>query len=101
LLGDLRFDAINLVADIDAIGHGPFVVIFGDEVLVEETDSLLGGRGGEADEKGVEVFQHLPPEIVNGAMTFVGDHEIERLNGNGGIVGDFLGAGIGLAKLIG
>ena len=101
LLGDLCFDAINFVADIHAIGDGALVVVFGDEVLVEKADGLLGRRRGEADEEGVEVFEHLPPEIVNGAVTFVGDNEIKRLNGNGGIVGNFLGAAIRSADFVG
>ncbi len=52
-------DAVDVVADIDAVGHGLLVAVLHDEVLVEEAEGLLGGRGGEADEKGVEVFQHL------------------------------------------
>ena len=41
LLGDLRFDAVDVVADIHAIGDGALVVVFRDEVLVEEADGLL------------------------------------------------------------
>ena len=62
-----------------------------DEVLVEEAEGLLGGRGGEADEGGVEVFQHLAPEVVDGAVALVGDDEVEGLDGDGGVVGDGLG----------
>ena len=95
LLGDLRSDPIDFVADVDAIGDGALVVVFRDEVLVEEADGLLDGRGGEADEKRVEVFEDLPPEIVDGAMAFVGDDEVEGFDGNGGIVGDVLRAAVG------
>ena len=52
LLGDIRFYPINLVADVDAVGYGALMVVFHDEVLVEEPDGLLGGRGGEADDEG-------------------------------------------------
>ena len=38
-----------------------------------QTMGLLGRRGGEADEIGVEVFEHLPPEIVDGSVAFIGD----------------------------
>ena len=76
------------------------MVVFHHEVLVEEPDGLLGGRGGEADKERIEVFQHLPPEIVDGTVAFVGDDEIERLDGNGGVVGDLLWAGIGGADLV-
>ena len=48
LLGDARFDAIDVVADVDAIGDGALVVVFGDAVLVEVGDGLRRGRGGEA-----------------------------------------------------
>ena len=48
-------------AHLIAISHGAFVVVFGDKVLIEETDGLLRRRSGEADEMRVKVFQHLPP----------------------------------------
>ena len=37
---------------------------------------------------GVEVFEHLPPEIVDGAVAFIGDDEVEFLDREGGIVFD-------------
>jgi len=55
----------------------------------KEPEGLLRRRDGEADEEGVEVFEHLPPEAVEGAMAFVGDDEVEGFDGNGGVVGDF------------
>ena len=79
LLGGLRFDAIHHVADVHAIGDGALVVVFGDEVLIEEADRLLAGRSSEPDEEGVEVFEDLPPEVVDGAVAFIGDDEIEGL----------------------
>ena len=92
LLGDLRLDAIDVVADVDAIGDGALVVVFHHEVLIEEADGLLRGRGGEADEEGVEVFEHLPPEVVDRAVALVGDDEVEGLDGDRGVVGDVLRA---------
>ncbi|OQB89789.1 MAG: hypothetical protein BWX84_02255 [Verrucomicrobia bacterium ADurb.Bin118] len=80
--GGLGADAINFVADVDTIGHGALVIVFHHEILVKEADGLLGGRGGEADEEAVEVFEHLPPEIVDRAVTFIGDDEVERFDGN-------------------
>ncbi len=62
------------------------MVVFHHEVLLEEAEGLLGRRGGEADERGIEIIQHLPPEIVDGAMAFVGDDEIEFLDGERGVV---------------
>ena len=92
-LGDPGFDAIDVVTDVHTIGDGALVVVFGDAVLVEVGDGLRRGRGREADERGVEVFEHLPPEVVDGAMALVGDDEIELLDGDGGVVGDVAGAG--------
>ena len=80
LLGDLRFDPIDFVADVHAIGDGALVIVFGDEVLIEEADSLLARCRGEADEEGVEVFEDLPPEVVDGAVAFIGNDEVEGLD---------------------
>ncbi len=95
LLGDLGADAIDFVADIHAIGDGALVVVFHHEVLIEEADGLFARRGGQADEEGVEVFEHLPPQAVDGAMAFIDDDEVEGLDGDGGIVGDVLRAAVG------
>ena len=84
--GDFGVDLIHVIADVDAIGDGLLVGVFGDDVLVEKAEGALIGGGREADERGVEVIQHLLPEVVNAAMTFVDDNEIESLDGNGGIV---------------
>ena len=86
--GDRGADAVDVVVDVDAVGHGLLVGVFHDQVLVEEAEGLLGGRGGEADEVGVEVFEHLPPEVVDGAVAFVGDDDVEGLDGDGRVVVD-------------
>ncbi len=90
-LGDGGLDAVDVVVDVDTVGHGHFVVVFHHQVLVEEAEGLLAGRGGEADEVGVEVFQHLRPQVVDGAVGFVGDDDVEGLDGDAGIVFDGLG----------
>ena len=77
MFGDFGANAVNVVADIHAICDGALVGIFADEIFIEEADGLLARRGGETDEKGVEVFEHLAPQIVDGAMAFVGDDEVE------------------------
>jgi len=87
-MGSGGVDAVDVAPDIHAIGHGLFMVVFHDEVLLEEAEGLLGRRGGKADERGVEVFQHLPPEVIDGAMTFVGDDEVEFLDGKRGVIFD-------------
>src|SRR5260370_12757385 len=77
-----------LEADVDLIGDGLLVVVLHDEILVEEAKGLLRGRGGEADEEGVEIFEELKPEGVDGAVGFVDDEEVESLDGDAGIVDD-------------
>src|SRR5213594_1993142 len=64
------------------------VSVFHDEVLIKEADGLLRRRGGEADEIGVEVFEHLAPEIVDGAVAFIGDDEVEGLDRDVRVVND-------------
>ena len=56
-------------------------VVFHDQVLVEEADRLLAGRGRQADEVGVEIVQHLPPDGVDGAVALVDDDEVEEFDG--------------------
>ena len=78
ILGDLGLDAIDVVADIDAVGDGLLVAVVLDQVAVEEADGLRRGRGGQADQEGIEVVEHLPPDVVDRAMAFIHDDEIER-----------------------
>ena len=82
VLGDLRFDAVHVVADIDAIDHGLFVGIVLHQVAVEEADGLRRRRGGQADQEGIEVFENLPPDVVDAAVAFIDHDEIERLDGD-------------------
>jgi hypothetical protein len=86
--GDLGLYLVDVVADVDAIGDGLDVWVFGDEVAVEEAEGGLGGSGGEADEEGVELVEDLPPEVVDGAVAFVDDDDVEGLDGDAGVVGD-------------
>ena len=53
--------------------------VFGDEVLLEEAVGASVGRGGEADQEGVEVFEDLPPEVVDRAVALIDDDEVEEL----------------------
>ena len=87
-LRQLGFDAVDVVAHIDLVDHGVFVGVFGDEVLPKKADGLFGGCGGEANEEGIEVFEHLAPEVVDGAVAFVDDDYIELFDGDVGVVAD-------------
>jgi len=48
---------------------------------IEEAERLERRRGSEADDAGVKVFQHLPPQVIDGAVAFVGDDEVKHFNG--------------------
>ena len=80
LRGDLGLDAIDVVVDVDAVGDRPLVVVLHHQVLIEKAEGLLRRRRGEADQMGVEVFQHLAPEIVDRAVALVGDDDVESLD---------------------
>ena len=95
MLGDAGVDQVNLVADIDAVGDGFFMAVVADDVLPEEAVGAVVGRGGEADQRRIEVVEHLLPEVVDAAMAFVDEDEIEELGRDFGVVGD-RGRGFGL-----
>jgi hypothetical protein len=81
LAGDFGGDAIDIVANVDAVGHGPFVRVVLHDIAVEEADGLGCGSSGEADKEGVEVIQNLPPEVVNRAVAFIDDNEVKGFDG--------------------
>ena len=86
--GLLGLDDINLVADIDPVGDGLLMGILADDVLLEEPVGTVVGRGGQADEIGIEIFQDLPPDVVNRAVAFVDDDEVEELGRNPAVIDD-------------
>ena len=55
---------------------------------MKKANGLFGGCGGEANEEGIEVFEHLAPEVVDGAVAFVDDDDIELFDGDAGVVAD-------------
>ena len=87
-LGDLRADAVDLEIDVDVVGDGFLVAVFHHQVLLKEAERVLGRGGGEADEVGVEVVEHLSPQRVDGAVAFVDDDDVEVLGRDRGIVDD-------------
>jgi hypothetical protein len=88
--GNLGLDAVDIVVDVNAVGDRLLVAVFHHQVLIEEAEGLLVGRGGKADDMGVEIFQHLAPEMIDGAVAFVGDDDVEVLDGDGRVVLDGL-----------
>jgi len=71
--------------------------IFADDILVEKAEGPLIRRGRESNEKGVEIFQYLFPEVVNAAVAFIDHDEIEKLYRKFGVVHH--GQGFALAPL--
>ena len=88
---DAGGDAVGDVVDVDFIEDGLPVGVAADGVLVEEGFGIEGGCGGEADDEGVEVVEDLLPFVVDGAVAFIDDDEVESLGGKVGLVGDFDG----------
>ena len=56
--------------------------------MVEKAERVHRGRGRQADDEGVEIFEHLPPRAVDRAVALVGDDQVEGLDRDRGIVGD-------------
>ena len=56
--------------------------------MSKKADGFFGGCGSEANKEGIEVFEHLTPEVVDGAVAFINDNDIERFNRNAGVVGN-------------
>src|SRR5262249_21270796 len=77
LFGDPRSDAVHVEIDVYTVGNCLVVPVLHDEVLLEEANSPARGRGGEADEKCIEVQEHLTPQLIDGAVTLVHDDEVE------------------------
>ena len=85
-LCDAGFDAVHVEVHVHAVEHGLVVAVLHHQILVEETQRLAHRRGGEADQEGVEVEQHLAPQVVDGAVTFVDDDEVEEFRRNRRVV---------------
>ena len=86
LFGDPGADAVNVEIDVDTVGDRLVVTVLHDEVLVEEADGLAGRRGREPYNEGVEIEQHLAPQLVNRAVTLIHDDEVKELGWDAGIV---------------
>ena len=86
---DLRIDQIYFITDIDPVRHRLFVRIFADDVLLEEAVGAIVGCRGKTDKKAVEIFDNLSPQIVDRAVTFVDDDDIEEFGRQFRIVNDW------------
>ena len=88
LLGDLGADTVGIEVHVHVVSHRLLVGVLHDQVLLEEAECLPGGCRGQSDKEAVEVLQHLPPQVVDGAVTLVGNDDVERLDGDVGVVLD-------------
>ena len=90
LLGDERAYGVKVKIDIYTIRNGLLVRVLYDEVLMKETHRLLGWRCCESDQRGIEVLQHLPPLVIDGAMTLIRDDKVEGVNRDRRVIDDRL-----------
>ena len=71
----------DVLTDIDTINNGLLARILADHVLVEKGKGTLVRRSGQADDEGVEILQHLVPNVIDRPMAFIDDDAVEKLRG--------------------
>ena len=90
----------DILTDIDTINNGLLTGILADHVLVEKGKGTLVWRSGQANDEGVEIFQHLVPNVVDRPMAFIDDDAVEKLRGNLFVIDDlFCGLCVGSGLL--
>ena len=77
-LGHLRFNEEDILPHVDAVDNGLLPGVLTDHIFVEEGKGALVRRGGQANQEGVEVVQHLLPHIVDGAVTLIDDDAVKE-----------------------
>ena len=94
------FNEENVLAHIHAVDDGLLTGILADHVLVEKGKGALVRRGGQANDEGVEIFQHLIPNVIDRPMAFIDDDAVEKLRGNLFVIDDlFCGLCVGSGLL--
>ena len=81
-LGDFSFNREHVVSNVDTVGYRLFVVVFGHDVFIEEAEGTLIGGSGEANKTGIEIVQHLLPQVVDTAVALIDDDEVKRFDGH-------------------
>ena len=87
----LGFNEKDIFAHVDAVDDGLLPGVFTDHIFLEERKGTLVRCGSQAHEKGVEIVQHLLPDIIDGAMTFIDNDAVKKFGGIFGVVDDFFG----------
>jgi hypothetical protein len=80
VLADIGADTKDLVGDIDPVRNRTFVRVLRDEVAAEKPHCVQRRRCGQADDKGVAIFEHLAPRAIDRPMAFIGDDQVEALD---------------------
>ena len=75
---DLRVDQVDFVADVDAVGDRHFARVFADHILLEKAVGAIVRGCCEANEEAVEIFDHLSLKIVDRAVAFVDNDDVEE-----------------------
>jgi hypothetical protein len=56
--------------------------VFADDILFEKSVSASVRCGGQSNEVGIEILNHLTPQIVNGTVAFIDHNKIKKLDGD-------------------
>ena len=86
LLAHLGADLIHPEGHVHLVAHGLFVAVLTHHVLVEVGVGVAAGGGGEPDDRGVEVIEHLAPEAVDRAVALIHHDHIEEFRRDLGVV---------------
>ena len=79
--GNFRHDLKYIIGDQHPVFHRFPVAVIADQILIEIAKSPVVGRSTQTDLKGIEIVEHLFPEVVNASVTLVYDDKIKKLRG--------------------
>ena len=79
VFANLRFNQENVLPYVYAINNSLFPGILADYIFVKKSEGALIRRGCQSYDEGVEILQHLAPDIVDRAVTLVHDDAVEKL----------------------
>ena len=65
VFGDFSTDLVYVEVHIDPVSDCLLMRILHHKVLIEKTKRYLRRSGSEPDQVGIEVFQDLPPQVVD------------------------------------
>ena len=89
VFGDFGFDEKDFLTNIDVIRDSLIPCVFADHVFLEEGKCALIRRRCQANQESVEVFQHLAPHVIDGAVAFVNNDTVEEFRRIGRVIDHF------------